>query len=334
MAVTAIGALVEGFNNGIQMINANAQAEEQRRENREILGIQQNFSEHQADVAYNRMLSMYNQYQSPAAIKAQLQAAGLSPALYYAGQAGAGGRMSAAPQGDTPSALNNQLPLLGLNSLTAGMANLANAELTKSQSRLNNANANNIEQKTSGEVALLNENIENLKEQRNLIIAQTEQAAATAKNQTAMAEYNNTLQQLANIDLITREDLNNLQVSELEEKIHNLQIQGEKAGLEKELLEETLETQIKIWAEQLNKLIAEQKLLGNQATYYNELSQGIKHENDVQKGIDKMLDAIIDNMDEIGNDAENRGKMKVIIKFLKTMVKLAAVYIKSNRTKK
>lgn len=334
MALTGIGALVEGINNGIQMAWQSGQAAEQRRENRYLLTLQQNWAEKQADIAYNRQLGMYNQYLSPAAQKAQLLEAGLSPALMYA-QGGAGGKMAAAPQADTPSALGSGLPTLGLNSLTAGMANMANTELMKSQARLNNANANNIEQKTPLELKQMNESIENLIEQRNLIIAQTEEASAKAKNQEAMTEYNKTLKELANIDLSTRETLNQLSIRELQEKINNLMLAGEKAGMENQIMEQTLETQIRIYAEQLNKYIAENNLLGKQTDYYEQLARQLEHDNDVQKGIDDMFDAIMDSMNDDSNNAENRGKLQTVLKALRPLMQAAIMFLKSQaRTKK
>lgn len=112
----------------------------------EKLGIQFRQNEQAAENADERARKWYNDFQSPQAIVAQLEAAGLNPALFYSGGMGGGGATVAtqggAGGGSGLTAGSN--PSMGIGN---PMMELADVNLKNAQARELNAEADTIEGK-------------------------------------------------------------------------------------------------------------------------------------------------------------------------------------------
>lgn len=101
-------------------------------------------SEQAAENAQKRQEELYNRLYSPIAKIQQLKEAGLSPSLFYEN---GGTQGASAPQGTGGTGIQTQIPIS-----TFSPEQLAQAELVKSQARLNNARADELEGKNaSGE---------------------------------------------------------------------------------------------------------------------------------------------------------------------------------------
>lgn len=105
-----------------------------RQHERELLYMQQDFAQQQAEKADERTRALYTDLQSPEALRKQLEAAGLSVGMMY-GQGGAGGSMQAGAQAESPAAQNRgTIPMQNIMDAQTMMM-LANAEKAKAETQ-------------------------------------------------------------------------------------------------------------------------------------------------------------------------------------------------------
>lgn len=138
-----------------------------------------------------------NAYNSPLAQMQRLAAAGINPALAYTNglmnEAAASPQMQAS-QGEAP-----QVDTSGLFSLSGQLAGIAQQQqLVESQANLNNAKANEIEQKLPEEIANLQQSRENMQKQIDEMNAHIELLQSQVREMDASAQLK--LAQKSNIE--------------------------------------------------------------------------------------------------------------------------------------
>ena len=236
---------------------------------KEMLNMQNAFNAEQAVLADKRTRALYNDLQSPEAIKQQLQKAGLSVGLMY-GQGGLGGHMQTGAQTNSAGAISVGRTATNpiLDAQTAGI--IANAAKTAAETEKLKSEKENVDADTQDklknlplkdkQIQLMDKNIDkiqseieqiqeetnkiaeeklnvieqrgNIKEDTKLKIKQTELAAS----QTA---YNNALAILTNIDVMSRAKMNQAQIKQIQAATAEMNASAKKLGIENEIVEKT-----------------------------------------------------------------------------------------------
>lgn len=240
---------------------------------REMLNVQNQFNAEQAELADKRTRALYNDLQSPEAIKQQLQDAGLSVGLMY-GQGGMGGHMQSGAQTSSAGATNfgrfAANPIL--DAQTASI--IANAEKTAAETenikentkktQVDAANAWKDLDVKSKQLIVMENQINEI--QQNITESQQ-------KVENMIAEKANILQQ--NNNLKAAEELTKAQKDYQEslKKLTDIQIEWEPAKQQAAL--ENIKAQTKQYNAATKKLLAEAKLTEEQTNLLKKQSASL-----------------------------------------------------------
>lgn len=288
---------------------------------------QQDFANEQAEKADARTRALYNDLQSPEAIRRQLEQAGLSVGMMY-GQGGVGGHMSSGAQAASPMPLNHASIPMGsiLDAQTANM--IANTLKTEAETKKTNAEAKKAESeipKNEKTALLLDEQINKTRAEvqtemakLNQIIAETNVSKATESEIKARTAYQETLNEIANIDLSTRDAINHATLEQLETNIQKLHQESAKLGLDIEIVEKTKKAVIrKAIYECLSTVYNYENILPEQKTLIEKTIGKVANE-----GVTAFYNAqtekdVYNALDNLGS---NKGAFKVMAEIIKILI--------------
>lgn len=225
---------------------ANQQNAQQNALNRQhelyMLGQQQQWAAQQAAMSDMRQRALYNDLQSPDAIRRQLEKAGLSIGLMY-GQGGMGGQMTSGAQADSPAAQNRgTIPMQNVfdAQIAAILADAklkeAQTEKTESETEVNKQELPVLQQQietmkqgireseqrieqSKAEVNKIGEQIINLAADTKLKGKYEELAQAQKEVQEAVKKWQESQTRLSQIDEQTRGEFNQTQIEEMKTSI-------------------------------------------------------------------------------------------------------------------
>lgn len=239
-----LGNLLKGAGNLWENTGDSAESWFDSKTGRALTGAQreQNQFEHdEAELAYQRQIDYYNQFQSPDAMMRQYREAGLNPALMMTG--GNEGSVSpiSPPQASGTSAGSQTASLGDIVSLFSNLSLLdAQRQKLVAEAKNTNADTDYKEAQTTGQ-QIANKflptqyetNIENMQANTNLVLSQIDSEVVRRDLMRSDIDLNDaktalTLQQayLASLDAETRRELNQLEV-----KLKDIQTRYEDARI-------------------------------------------------------------------------------------------------------
>lgn len=308
MGAEILGLLLGGMSNLITNQTNEDINQMQMLNQRELLGMQQNFAANQARLADLRTRALYNDLQSPEAIRKQLEKAGLSVGMMY-GQGGMGGTMSSGAQAASPSAAGASIfghTPLGMEAaaiLQNMKKNEAETENIKSQTELNKAEL----PKKQKEIEQIEQNIKNseqaIKESEQKIenmIAEKENTLEATKDHEAQrelwkasAEYQREQAKLTMLQADWLPQMNEKQIEMWNATIKQMEAAAAKLGVEKEILEGQKQSLIdKLYWEALQAKQIWQELTPAQIQKLRAESQNINWKNITEKNINDMVNRL------------------------------------------
>lgn len=242
------GGLLQNQQN--QEINKESYQQQQQ-----LLGLQQQYATEQANLADQRARAMYNDLQSPEALRSQIEKAGLSVGLMY-GQGGMQGNLQSGAQAESPSAPSRNM-LAMENIVSAQTQNaVANAEKTKAEvENIKSDTAKNWKdvplkekqliimegtiERTKTEINKLNEEIKT-EAQKQINLAKDTDKKEAEKNYTeALTSYTQTQEFIAN-------KLADAQEEEIKAHAAQMRAAAAKLNVEAATLKATMESTIKM----------------------------------------------------------------------------------------
>lgn len=287
------GGIFDLITSSINVNNQRLENETDREFNADQAALNRNFTAKQAELAYERQVDFYENYQSPAAMMSQYKEAGLNPALMAGGSVGQNHSVNApAAQGTAASANSSPLPMLiGLANAVMNIeeikatiaekeafANKAQADANKTDketSWIDRINERNLEV-SSAQISEIEQNIKNKQQEVEESIQRVQESAKRMSLMDSEIAVNGAQVALLGSQKVlneTRNALEKLNVEKMEKLMPYIELREEaEIALSNAKTEEATNHAESLMYEanfKMLKVMVEQKLIDSQ--YYDDV---------------------------------------------------------------